>query len=140
MQNFNEQERCGRMISKAEEIVAKSVRTILGRVATGDNIEDCDDLRDVLSALEWFIPFIPEVLQEIHSEWINESLDGLYPPVTRKTGEREVEIFGLCNFISDQTLTQIYVHLQIGLSEDKVTWLECRLGDNSPHGMVRSPS
>lgn len=109
---------------------------ILERIATGNSLEESDNLRNAMSAMEYFIP---EVLQEIHKQWDGESLDGIFPLVTRKTGEREVEILGQCILISDQTLVPIYVAMQVHASEDKVNWLECRLGEKGLHGMVRIP-
>ena len=119
----------------SDERLVKSVRTILDQVTTGDKIEESDDLQEFLNALEWFIP---EVLEEIHSEWKNECLDAVLPHLTRKTGEREVEVFGLCILITDQTFTPIYVKLQIHSSEDKITLLECKLGEKDPRGKIRT--
>jgi hypothetical protein len=134
-QNINEQESYERIVTKGEECLAKSVRTLLGRVTTGDKIEESDDFREFLCDLEWYIP---EVLREIHSEWKTESLDAVFPLVTRKTGEREVVVFGQCILITDQTFTPIYVKLQIHSSEDKVTWLECKLGETDPRGKLHT--
>ena len=129
MQNSNEQEHPGRPTSRAENTVARSLRMILGHTATGDSLDESNDLRSVLSAMEYFIP---EVLQ-IHREWNDESLDAVLPLVTRKTGEREFEVLGQCILISDQTIVPIHLHLQVHPSEDRVSWLECRLGEKGPH-------
>lgn len=105
-------------------------------MTTGDRIQETDELRDVLSALEYFIP---EVLREIHSEWTYESLDGVFPLVAQKTGDREAELFGQCILIGDQTIVPIHVRLQVHPKEDNVIWFECNLGAKGPHGMVRTP-
>ena len=133
MQNSNEQERA---ISRAEEAIARSFRIILNSTLTGSIVEKSDDLREALNAMEYFIP---EVLREIHREWENESLDGVLPLIVRKTGEREVELVGQCILISDQTLVPIYVILQIHSAKNKVTWLECRLGEKGADRTVRRP-
>jgi hypothetical protein len=67
------------------------------------------------------------------------SLDGIYPVLARKTGEGEMELFGQCILISDQTLTPLHLRLQVGPTEDEVSWLECRLGERGERGMVRTP-
>jgi hypothetical protein len=65
-------------------------------------------------------------------------LDGIYPVLARKTGDEEAEIFGQCNFLSDQTLTPFHLHLQISPGKDEISWLECRLGQKGKHGIVRT--
>lgn len=90
----------------------------------------------MLSALEFFVP---EILKEIHPEWKYESLDGILPVVARKTGETQVEIFGQCILISDQTLAPIHLRVQVTPAGDEISWLEIKLGELSKHGMVRTP-
>ena len=80
MQNFSEHERSERITSRAEVIVTKSLRIILDSMMTGDRIQETDEFRDTLSAMEYFIP---EVFREIHSEWTYESLDGVFPLVAK---------------------------------------------------------
>jgi hypothetical protein len=79
------------------------------------------------------------VLQEIHPEWKRESLDGIYPEIARKSGEFEIEIAGLCILISDQALTPFHLLLQINPDRNEVSWLDCKLGEAGPNGMVRTP-
>jgi hypothetical protein len=124
------------MPSKAEEIVSQTLRTILAGLPIGAGIDDSEEFRCALTALDWFLP---GVLAEIHPEWTGQGLDGTYPHVARKTGEREVEIFGLTNFVSDQKMTPIHLHLQLSSATDEVSWLELRLGERGEHGMVKQP-
>jgi hypothetical protein len=76
-------------------------------------------------------------LRKSHPEWENESLDGIYPEVARKTGVDEIEIIGLCIIISDQTLTPVHLRLQLDSIDDAVSWLDCRLGESTAGGMLR---
>ncbi len=122
------------MASRAEEITSRTLLAILAGLPTGETIDDSEEFRAVLTGLE---RFLPGVLAEIYSEWTGESLDGLYPHVARKTGEREAEVFGLCCLISDQKLTPFHLYLQLSGSTDEVSWLELRLGERGSHGMVR---
>jgi hypothetical protein len=80
----------------------------------------------VLGALEYFLP---EVLGELYKEWQGESLDGFYPRVFRKTGTNEIELFGLCILISDQTLAPIHLSMQLDLHKDEVSWLLLKIGE-----------
>lgn len=124
------------MASKAEEITSRCLRAILAGLPTGSTIDDSEEFRNALTGLEWFLP---GVLAEIHPEWTGKSLDGIYPHVARKTGEREAEILGLCCLMSDQTLTHIHLRLQLSAATDEISWLELRLGEMGQHGMVRTP-
>ncbi|MEM8947257.1 MAG: hypothetical protein AAGD11_18940 [Planctomycetota bacterium] len=80
----------------------------------------------VFSSLEFFLT---EVLREIHAEWRNESLDGIYPDRFRKIGEREVVLVGNVIFISDQTLAPFCVQLQVSSSYDEVSWIDLKFGE-----------
>jgi hypothetical protein len=124
------------MTSTAEQRVSRLLRTILANLPNNADIADAEHFRDVLNALDWFIP---EVLQELHPEWKYESLDGILPVVARKIAEGEAEIFGQCILISDQTLTPIHLLLQTSACGDEISWLELKLGESGEHGMVRTP-
>jgi hypothetical protein len=126
------------MVSSTEEALTCSLRSILNGLADGEAIGDSEDFRSVLSGLEFFLPAI---LGELHGEWRDESLDGIYPTVARKTGQNEAEILGLCILISDQTLTPLRVHLQVSPSRDEIACLECSVGErgNGKAGMLRTP-
>src|SRR5207248_3329014 len=123
-------------MTKAVQRLSRILRTILADLPDGECIPDSKQFQEALVSLYWFLP---EILAEIYREWQHESLDGIYPLVAKKTSGREAEIFGLCIIISDQTLTPLHVRLQIAASEDEVSWLECRLGERGPSGMVRTP-
>ena len=129
-------ESCDRITTKAEEIIAKSVMAILELMATGERVHESAESRNVLSALE---SFIPEVFGEVHSEWMHVSLDGVFPLIAEKTGVRAMRIFGQCILISDQTTVHFQVELQVNPSGDRVTWLECKLGEKGRTGMIRTP-
>jgi hypothetical protein len=124
------------MVSILEQRLSRSLRAALADLPIGGTIPDSDEYREVLTALEYFIPV---VLGELYREWTFQGLDGVVPVEARKTGEGEVEIFGLCCIISDQTLTPLYVHLQVAADDDEISWLECRLGERGQVGMVRKP-
>lgn len=124
------------MASKAEEVTSRRLRAILVGLPTGAGIVDSDEFRDASLSLEWFLP---DVLAEIHNEWAGESLDGIYCHVARKTGDLEVEILGLCWLMCHQKLTPIHLRLQLSADADEVSWLELRLGEKGPHGIVLKP-
>lgn len=124
------------MPSRAEQSVSRSFRTILAALPNGASFANAEQLQDALDGLDFFVP---QVLRKKHPEWDRESLDGFFPLMARKCGEREAEIFGLCILITDQTLTPIHLYLQLSPSTDEVSWLECKLGEKGEHGMTRTP-
>ena len=124
------------MVSRVELIVSRSLRIVLADLADGAGIGDSEQFREVLSGLEVFLP--DQVLSVIYPDWEHE-LDGIIPILARKSGGGEAEIFGLCILITDQTVTPLHVHLQVAVSTDEVSWLECRLGERGKHGMARMP-
>jgi hypothetical protein len=126
------------MAPTIEETIACLLRAILDGLADDAIIENSEAFRNVLNALNFFLPAI---LAERHPEWKHESLDGIYPDCARKTGPNDVEISGVCILISDQTLTPLHVCLQISASGNEIEWLECTLGvrGEGKLGMLRVP-
>ncbi|WP_417387917.1 hypothetical protein [Gimesia sp.] len=108
----------------------------MNQTAVGAPFEETEDCRRLLSAFDYFIP---EVLAEIHPEWKSDALDDLIPLVAKRSGEREAIHFGLSWLIRDQTVVPTYVQLQIDPDLDRVNWLECRIGERGPQGMLRRP-
>jgi hypothetical protein len=124
------------MVSIPEQRLSRSLRAVLDDLTIGAGIPDSEQYREVLTALQYFIPV---VLGEIHREWTFQGLDDIVPVEARKTGEGEVELFGVCCIVSDQTLTPLHVHSQVAALDDEISWLECRLGERGQDGMVRKP-
>lgn len=125
-----------RELSKAEIIVAHSLRVLLKQTAVGASFEETEDYRLLMGALDYFIP---EVLAELCPEWKSDALDDVIPLVADRTGEREAVFFGMSWLIRDQTVVPTYLQLQIDSAIDRVNWLECRIGERGPQGMVRRP-
>ena len=124
------------MVSIPEQKLCRSLRSVLGDLPNGASIPDSEQLRELLTGIQYFIPV---VLGEIYREWKLQGLDDILPAEVQKTGEGEVKIFGLCCFVSDQTLTPVHLTLQTSPSTDEVSWLECKLGERGMNGMVRTP-
>jgi len=126
------------MTSTTEANVSRMLRELLARLPIDGEIGDSADFRTVLIFLE---RFLPTVLAEVYPEWLGEgeSLDGIYPHIARKTGEREIEIFGLCILISDQNMTPIHLRIQVADAADEISWLELRLGEKGQDGIVKTP-
>jgi hypothetical protein len=124
------------MTSRVEKLVSHSLRTLLADLPNGECLEPSDELASVFRGFE---RIVPDVLGEIYPGWYRESLDGILPLLVRKTGECETEIFGLCILMSDQTLTPLYLRLQVSANRDEISWLECRLGERNKDGMSRIP-
>jgi hypothetical protein len=122
--------------SIAEQHLANELRLTLAGIPIGAAITGSESFRAVLTSLEYFIP---EMLREVHADWQHESLDGVFPEMARKTGENEIEISGTCILISDQTMTPIHVLLRIAADDNEIEFLDCKLGETGPNGMIRVP-
>tara|TARA_R110002167_G_scaffold97043_2_gene256522 strand:- start:211 stop:699 length:489 start_codon:yes stop_codon:yes gene_type:complete len=125
-----------RELSKAEIIVAHSLRGLFKQTAVGASFEETEDYRLLMVSFDYFIP---EVLGELYPEWKSDALDDLIPLVAKRSGEREAILFGLSWLIRDQTVVPTYLQLQIDPVLDRVNWLECRIGERGPQGMLRRP-
>lgn len=121
-------------ISVAEQRICERLKVLLRDHQVGDSLGDLVTERELMSAFEFFLP---QVLCEAHNEC--DSLDGVYPKVFRKTGEREAELLGLALFISDQTLTPVHFRLQLSPTFDRVAWMDLRLGERTESGCRREP-
>ncbi len=117
------------MASRAEEVSSRLLGAILADVPVGADVPESEQFRNVLAGLE---RFVPDVIGELHSEWRGESLDGIFPVVARKTAEAEVELYGVCVIIPDQSLTPLHLRLQLSPSRGKISWMECRQSQCDP--------
>lgn len=117
------------MVSKAERIVAESLRAVLARCSVGQDVGPSSDRSRMESALCWFVP---EVLGQLYPHWRGEDLDGIDACVARKVGDRAIEIIGTCVLLDDQTETPIHVRMSCAAAEDAVDWMECRVGIPGP--------
>ncbi|MCA9013756.1 MAG: hypothetical protein KDA77_00360 [Planctomycetaceae bacterium] len=122
------------MCSKAEIIVAQSLRGILRQTDIGVALRKTSEYGLLLSAFNYFIP---EVLAEIHPEWKSDALDDMIPLIAERTGEWEALFFGLSYLIRDQHLVPVYIQLQINHTVNRIDWLDCRVGERGPNGMQR---
>lgn len=123
-------------VSIPEQRVCEGLGPLLRKHPVGESLGDLLTARALMSSFEFFLP---EVLREVHTEWQDESLDGIYPRFFRKVGDREAELLGLAIFISDQTLTPVHFRLQLSRGFDQVTWIDLRLGEHTGSGCRREP-
>ncbi len=97
------------MASALEQDLARALRAVLAGRPHGATIAQAD-LRDIVTALEFLLP---KILRESHAEWEHESLDGILPAITQKVRDDEVELFGECILISDQTTVPFQLCVQL---------------------------
>ncbi len=121
---------------KPEEVLAAALRSVLADLPDGATIPDSEPFRSALVAAEFFLPTI---LGEVYRSWTGVGLDGIWPVEARKTAVRTLELLGVCCIINDQTITPLHMQLQVAGNADEACWLECRLGERGPNGMVREP-
>lgn len=108
-----------------ENILCGRLIALLKPLDVGEAIPESEDCRHVLEALEYFVP---HVISEIHAAFRGESLDGILPVEFRKTGAREVELWGGAYLITDQRVVPIHLRFQIDAASSEVSWMECYLG------------
>lgn len=117
----------------AERFLCESLGEIFAEVEVGSPLWTCDygqpGGRHVLNALEHYLPHL---LRQVHSYWLNESLDGFQTVVATKTGERSLEMFGGAILISDQRWTPFELSLRLATNELRVAHLRCRIGARGP--------
>ncbi len=123
------------MRARAEEVTCRALRQTLAGLPAGAAVPDSEPLRLALLGLE---RFLPEVLAEVHREWRGQALDGVYPRLAHKAGERELELLGLCSLLADQSVVPLHLRLRLAADADEVVWLELRLGERGRGGMVRT--
>ncbi len=121
------------MISKAEQVVGRCLRSVLPALTDGDQIKESAEYNELQLALE---RFLPTVLRESYpAQWRNESFDGFRLAVARRTGNLEAELIGICLMISDQTWTPIHVRLRAAAEADSISWVICRVGSRVGAGL-----
>lgn len=123
-------------MSEIEQSLAATLQRLLDSLPVGAMIPDTEDLKSFLGGMEYFIP---GMLRELHPEWNKESLDGILPAKALKVGPGEAEIVGECVLTTNQTKTPIHLRIQVDTIQSEISWLECRLGQQSTDGMKRIP-
>lgn len=121
-------------MASLDEIIASNLRTVLEPLRVGETIPDSTHLSNALNSLE---RYLPAVFAELYPEWKHEGLDGFIPLYVRKCLDREMELFGLCWLIDDQSQTPLRLHIQIHTRSDEIAFLQCKLGERGESGMVR---
>jgi len=112
------------------------VREACRDLPVGDPVSSSEGWDDAVRALE---PYLTLLLREVSPFWKHESLDGVYCEFASKTGPLEVELWGQCILITDQTLTPYHLELRVAQEADEIEWLECRLGEVRDGKLVRVP-
>lgn len=81
---------------------------------------------ELASALEWFLP---EVLAQRYEHWEHEALDGVFPHIARRIGQRSIELAGMVLLIDDQRGAPFHGRMSHSPDRDEVEWMECRVGE-----------
>jgi hypothetical protein len=112
--------------SKAEEIVSRSLRTLLRPLPVGASIEDSDEFITFQTALT---RVIPSTLGETYDCWRHEGLDWFRFAVAHKLGPEEAEFVGLCLLVGNQAWIPLHLRLRIASENNCIDWLECKVGE-----------
>jgi len=113
--------------SRTDAATTHGLRAVLAQARNQAIAPDSPAVRELLSALEWFISEVCGV----HSESVAfDGIDGVHPLVTRTPTPQSVELYGLCNLLPDSRLAPIYVHASPAPTEDRILWVVCKIGDD----------
>ena len=126
------------MKATPERRIARALRSLLEDLAIGGALPETVHLLMVLDNLEYFLP---AALSEVYPYWEGESLDGFFLSETKKLGQNQAELRGVCILISDQAITPFRAQMQLSPLADEIDWMECRLGKQGEGvgGMERIP-
>lgn len=108
-----------------EAQLASELKALLAGVLVGSEFAVAPS-SDLCYSLELFIP---KVLSSHHSEWEQESLDGVFVARARKTGSAAAELAGTCILISDQTVTPLLMELTLSPSGECIKFFHVRIGE-----------
>jgi hypothetical protein len=94
--------------------------------ASVDSPSTAEPSADLLYLMELYIP---QLLARNYPEWKGESLDGFLFAKVQKVESWSVEFIGLCILMSDQTVTPIFIELNLTKSRDVVASYRVFLGE-----------
>lgn len=126
------------MTSEWEQQICICFRALLSELPIGDMVVDFELIQKAVGWLDYFLP--QAVIGEVYPEWKYEAFDGIIPVHCRKTGEMEIEILGYCYLMADQSIMPIHLKFQLHLTEDEISWMECRIGEKGEPGLERMHS
>jgi hypothetical protein len=121
-----------------ERRISRALRFALERIGNGAGFLDASEHRGLLLGLEFFIP---ATLSNKYPYWNHESLDGFFLSKAEKVDAETAQLVGVCILISDQTVTPFEAKLKVSSLEEKIDWMECRVGQRSKGNgdMERTP-
>ena len=110
---------------RLEAQLASELKVLLSGMPVGSELTVAPS-SDFCYSLELFIP---KVLSRHHSEWAEESLDGVFVARARKTASSSVEVAGTCILISDQTVTPFLIELAFSSADESIEFFRVCLGE-----------
>jgi hypothetical protein len=114
-----------------EKYLASELVEILSKAAVGV-LPTIPPSSDFCMSLELFLP---RLLRADFPEWENESLDAVYIAWARKNGEAEIELYGTCILISDQTIAPFRTSIRVSETGDSIASCHLMLGERSKENL-----
>ncbi|ADB17232.1 hypothetical protein Psta_2563 [Pirellula staleyi DSM 6068] len=131
---FTDQPNNNNQASGLEQRISEIIKKLSEQ--QGELHQFSDGIPELLLSLEWYLPGI---LAEAHPEWEYQSFDGVYAVKILRPSPLEIHIFGAAILITTQTLVALDVLLEVDQAVDRILYLELRLGEDSPNGMLQYP-
>lgn len=108
----------------AEEIASRKLSAVLADVAVGEELPDSATFREALAALAYALP---ELFAKTRLSR-RRGLDNIDSAQARRTGERNLEVVGLCRYASGQTLVPFRIDLELVAEVDAIARFDFRVG------------
>lgn len=114
-----------RIPSTLEIQVASELSAFLDRTMP-ESISMSEPYIDLFRSLDYYIP---QLLSSHYPEWEYEGLDGFYFANIQKIGSEIAEFTGLCILIDDQTVTPVFIRLELASSGASIASYQVFLGE-----------
>ena len=123
-----------------ESELASDVHREVVAMAVGESFKDGREFpttRALSPLVDSLNRYVPGLLAEFDPRWVSESMDAVYVLMGTKSGAYELEIFGVCELLSDFTYVPMYLRVSCSENGDRIIAFDLRVGENDRGAMSR---
>ena len=111
-----------------ESQLCEHLASLIDRATDGDEIDRySDDFLAVDQGLRRWA--VSANLAEVYEFWKRETVDYIEYAIARRTSVATAEFVGTACWLPECWWTAVHVHLRISRQEQRVSWMECRVGE-----------